>query len=281
MGALNKMCGAVDCSISPVFLFRTHVGVGALLSSYTPCLTPASYTPYPPSPVPSRSPSSPLLQIDFCCIPQMSIPLTESLLGGFDIEGTPPSIHRSLSTSSIGSMPDEATRKMPKRKSSSGSFSGSFVHSFRTIRKNTMDAEAAKDIARQAVDEEATSAKDEGVVSPTSSDHRHATTDTKDWEKFNKTMLDMAVRSSKEIRAMFLLSLHAYPFSCTLTRAAEFPDFPPEQRLSPMCCVVSRKSVVPPRSYYSRSPLPPRPFVSPQFLLTSRGARSSFLWCHL
>ena len=155
----------------------------------------------------------------------MSIPLTESLLGGFDIESTPPSSHRSFSTPSAGSMPDETTRTMPRRKSSSGSFSGSFVQSFRTIRKNTFDAEAAKEIASQALDEEEMGAKDEGV-SPTSSDHRHATKDTKDWEKFNKTMLDMAVRSSKELRVVFLLSLHAYLSAACTQPCRRFPRFP-------------------------------------------------------
>jgi hypothetical protein len=163
-----------------------------------------------------RLPKS-FLWIDFCCIPQMSIPLTEELLGFGDRRRSSLLVVQDLATDSVAPRPARARRT---------SFT-MFKAAFRTVRRDSIEHDNDDDdddnndaaarvtaavvpdvsspLASVLVDNDNDNDNGEdgdsvcvaavGGDKGATTDHRHISTDTEGWKKVNKIMLGKAVES--------------------------------------------------------------------------------------
>ena len=162
-----------------------------------------------------RLPKS-FLWIDFCCIPQMSIPLTDELLGfgeneddssckgggGFGLSGgfglaplvgqrddSPSGGGRSGSLllvkaavmQELGGHHSKSALLLGQQTQMSG-ISQSFMASFRDVQRETVNHGKGEPVLKNDTD-------------ATTTDHRYVTSDTEGWKKINKIMLGRAVQS--------------------------------------------------------------------------------------
>ena len=137
--------------------------------------------------------SKSFLWIDFCCIPQMSIALTEELLGFGSSERGEIEGGNSCGGDGLGSGSLLLVKAAVRQELGTAGIDASFKTSFRRVQRETANHDGGGPVTKGGEDESTLTATSGGKDATT--DHRHITSDTEGWKKVNKIMLDKAVQS--------------------------------------------------------------------------------------